>query len=64
MLTCLSSALFCIKANAEDNITLPSDCYYSDEELLNNGNKICYYECDSGAKEITVKATSECPDPE
>lgn len=47
--------------SAKADTTLPSDCVYYDEEKLDGGNKICYYECDNESKEIVINELSECP---
>lgn len=55
--TCLIINISSVKAE----IKITSDCVYYDEEKLDSGTKVCYYECDNGPKEITIKDFSECP---
>lgn len=51
-----------METRASDQI--PSDCYYSGQQYLDNGKKICHYDCDEGTRKITIKETEECPEPE
>ena len=58
----ISVLLFNTETVAHEKI--PSDCYYAGPEYLDNGIKICHYDCDERTKKITIKEAQECPDPE
>lgn len=55
--TCLIFHIDSAKANTE----ITSDCTYADEEILDNGLKVCYYDCDNGTKTIEISEFAKCP---
>lgn len=56
-----SASLILYINSAKADTTLPSDCVYYDEEKIENGNKVCYYECDNESKDLVIDELSKCP---
>ena len=57
----IGAGLISYVGSAKADTKISSDCVYYDEERLNNGKKVCYYECDNESKEIVINELSECP---
>lgn len=47
--------------SAKADTKISSDCIYYGEEKLDNGKKVCYYECDKGPQDLVIDELSECP---
>ena len=47
--------------SAKADTKISPDCVYYDEERLDNGKKICYYECDKESQDLVISELSECP---
>lgn len=58
----ITSTLLILYVNsAKADAALPNDCIYYDEEKLDNGKKVCYYECAKGPQDLVISELSECP---
>lgn len=55
--TCLIFHINSAKASTE----ITSDCAYTDEEILDKGMKVRYYDCDNGTKNIEIDEFAKCP---
>lgn len=47
--------------SAKASTEITSDCAYTDEEILDNGLKVCYYDCNDGTKTIEISEFAKCP---
>lgn len=47
--------------SAKASTEITSDCTYADEEILDNGLKVCYYDCNDGTKTIEISEFAKCP---
>ena len=57
----IGAGLISYVGSAKADTKISSDCVYYDEERIENGNKVCYYECDNESKDLVINELSECP---
>ena len=57
----IGAGLISYVGSAKADTKISSDCIYYDEEKLDNGKKVCYYECDKESQDLVINELSECP---
>ncbi|HAE06367.1 MAG TPA: hypothetical protein DCG18_06365 [Richelia sp.] len=57
----IGAGLISYVGSAKADTKISSDCVYYGEEILDNGKKICYYECDKESQDLVIDELSECP---
>ena len=57
----IGAGLISYVGSAKADTKISSDCVYYDEERLDNGKKVCYYECDKESQDLVISELSECP---